>query len=109
MGKRKTKVEVLNREWSVVVKSDKEHQRSFQNCHAIALLYERIIYVRKSSVNEETIRHELAHAYTHELSFVELQLDDDQVEEFFCELIAKYSDKITSDAKLIVHTLGGNA
>lgn len=47
----------------------------------------------------ETIRHELVHAYVVMFNFVELDLDDCQVEEFFAELFGKYGEVICKQAK----------
>jgi len=52
-----------------------------------------------------TIAHEITHAWLAEMSYYELELDDDQVEEFFCELVGKYSEQIIKDAKELVQKL----
>lgn len=101
----RSSVSVLAKTWKVIVRSDKLHERYFPDTHAIAVLDDRKIHVRKSSVNAETLIHELVHAYQYELSFYELQLDDDQVEEWFAELIAKYGEIIFSNAEELVSRL----
>lgn len=99
------KVNVLGKKWIVQVKSEKWLQKNYPDCHAIALLDERKIYVRKTSLNVPTIGHELTHAWLSELSYYELELDDGQIEEFFCELVAKYSEQIIKDAKQLITEL----
>jgi hypothetical protein len=101
----RTSVSVLTKSWKIIVRSDKLHLRYFPETHAIAVLDDRKIHVRKSSVNAETFIHELVHAYQYELSFYELQLDDDQVEEWFAELMAKYGETMIRDAKELVSRL----
>lgn len=96
------KIDVLTKKWGICIRSDKAFNKKFPDCHAIALLEDRRIFVRKSSVNIETILHELVHAYQYELSFHELQLDDDQVEEWYAELFAKYGETMLKHAKSIV-------
>lgn len=95
-------INLLHKKWRVVVRSDKVHEERFPQTHAVAVLEDRKIYIRKSSLNMETITHELVHALTYELSFTELQLDDDQVEEFFCELFAKYGRNLLQIADSVV-------
>jgi len=99
------KIKVLNRSWSIVLRSDKAHERRFPDCHAVAILDDRKIHVRRSSLNITTISHELIHAYQHELSFFELELDDEQTSEWFAELFAKYGEQIIKDARLICQQL----
>lgn len=96
-------IKVLNKKWKIVVRSDKVHNAKHPNSHAVAVLEDRRIYVRRSSLDIETITHELVHAYSHELSLVEIGLDtEDQFEEFFCELFAKYGEIIVKDARRVL-------
>ena len=88
------KATIVNKEWDLIVYADSTFRKKFKNCHGIAMLDDKKIYIRKSSLNEETIIHELIHAYQTELSFYELQLDEDQTEEWFAELFAKYGRTI---------------
>lgn len=99
------KVKVLNQTWKVYLLSDKAHGKKFGSCHAIALIDENKIYVRKSSLNEPTVIHELTHAYAAALSLTELELDEDQMEEFFCELFSRHGEQIIKDAKDICQKL----
>lgn len=52
-----------------------------------------------------TICHELIHSFQHELSYFELELDDEQTSEWFAELFAKYGEQIIKDARLICQQL----
>jgi hypothetical protein len=99
------KIKVLGKTWVVIVRSEKWLQKNYPDCHAIALLDERKVLVRKTSLNVEVITHELIHCYAHTLSFIEMELDDDQLEEAFCELFAKYGEQIIKDAKSLCATL----
>jgi hypothetical protein len=95
-------IKVLHRRWKIVVRSDKVHESKFPQTHAVAVLEDRKIHVRKSSLTSETIIHELIHAYQYELSYTELQLDDDQTEEWFAELFCKYGKHIIQTAESVV-------
>ena len=57
------------------------------------------IYVNLRTSDLETIRHEIGHAYAAQMSLTELQLDEDQIEEFFCEIIGKYGKYIINQAE----------
>ncbi len=98
------KFKVVDQTWKAYVRSERAHYKQFGDCHGIAFPEDRKIHIRRSSANLATIIHEIVHAYQSELSFWELQLDEDQVEEWFCELFAKYGETILKDAKII---LGG--
>jgi hypothetical protein len=95
-------IKVINKKWKIVVRTDRIHHSRYGECHGIAIAEDRRIHIRRSSLNEETIIHELVHAYQFELSFHELQLDDDQVEEWFAELFAKYGRQIIKDTERLL-------
>jgi hypothetical protein len=97
------KVSVIGKYWNIRVLSDKTYAKNHgSDSHGMAYVDDRKIFIRRSSLNKETIKHELVHAYFQELSFYELQLDDDQYEDFCCELLAKYGDHISKDADRVM-------
>ena len=49
-------------------------------------------------LSKKIIRHELTHAYIAEMSFYELQLEPEQHEEFTCELMGKFGERIVLQA-----------
>lgn len=55
----------------------------------------------KNGLTIQTVIHELIHAYTEELAFNELDLDSDQVEEFYAELFARHGQHILAQADII--------
>lgn len=59
----------------------------------------RMIRFNTDDCTIETIRHELVHAYVVMFNFVELDLDEDQTEEFYCELFGKYGEVICKQAR----------
>jgi len=97
------KVFIMGKRWKITVYNDKTYNKKIgEGSAGISILEDRKIYIKRSHLNKDTVAHELVHGYCHELSYVELSLDDDQVEEFWCELIAKHSEKINKDARKIV-------
>lgn len=95
-------IHVVNKKWKIIVRTDKVHNERFPDCHAMAILDDRRIHIRRSSLNVITVLHELIHAYQYELSYYELQLDEEQQEEFFAELFAKYGKIMIQDAERLV-------
>lgn len=96
------KILVLKHKWSITVRTNKAHEKLYPKTHAIAILDDRKIHVRESSLDKVSIIHELIHAYQHELSFWELMLDEDQIDEWFAELFAKYGEQIINDSEKII-------
>jgi hypothetical protein len=91
-------IKVLNKKWKIIVRSDKYHGKLFGACHGIAVSEDRKIHIRRSSLDDVTLIHEIVHAYQFELSYFELELDDEQTSEWFAELWAKHGRQILSDA-----------
>jgi len=93
--KRVFNFKVLNKNWKVKRYSDKVYFSRFgSDSHGQSDQEAREISIRESSLNKETILHELVHAYEMELGLVELELDEDQMVEFFCELFARHGEDI---------------
>jgi hypothetical protein len=61
----------------------------------------KTIYIDWNHLNEELIGHELTHAYLEEMSFTALQLNEEQKEEFLCELNGKHAKTIARQATQI--------
>jgi hypothetical protein len=97
------KIRVVASWWTIEIHSDKDFAnlffKEYGRCHAVTIIEDKKIHVRVRSLNKISLIHELVHAYQEEMSFWELQLDDDQVEEFFCELWAKYGEKISANVR----------
>lgn len=97
------KIKILNRVWKCRVYSLKTYQKHCgSDSVALCDLSAKSLTFLKPTLNLEAVIHELVHAYTAELAFVELDLDDDQVEEFHCELFARHGERIIAQAKSIV-------
>lgn len=100
--KHKFTISIIGHPWAIDYLTPKQYVRKWGNdSYAITETDEKCIYFVQDFTNLETIRHELAHAYASQLSLTELQLDDDQVEEFFCELVGKYALTIAMQAETV--------
>lgn len=53
-------------------------------------------------LSHELIAHELTHCYAKERSLTELQLNPDQVEDFFCEIVGKHIKTIDKQADTLL-------
>lgn len=102
MKRRTKKINVLGSQWALKFLKEKSYTKNQGDGHlAITHFESRIIYFNLSSLTKETIIHELVHAYTAQLSLTELDLDEDQTEEFFCEMFAKHGKTILDQSEEI--------
>lgn len=88
-------IKILNKKWKIKVLNPTKYRKtigegSAAECHTEI----KTIFIHQDSMDLKTIRHELGHAFCSELGMVELQLDEDQMEEFFCELLARHFDDV---------------
>lgn len=61
--------------------------------------FDRKIYINKdleSDKKEETLRHELTHAFIHETQIINQEENFNYTEEMVCEFVAKYGKQIDS-------------
>ena len=95
-------IKILNKKWKVKVLNPTKYVRTIGEGSAAECHFEvKTIFIHQDSVDMKTIVHEVTHAYCSELGLVELQLDEDQIEEFFCELFARHHDEIVTLAKAV--------
>jgi len=95
-------IKILEQPWKIEFLTPRKYARKWGNDSAgITDTSKKTIDFIEDFTDLETIRHELAHAYAVQMSAVELQLDDDQVEELFCEMIGKYALTIVQQAEHI--------
>lgn len=100
------KITILNQKWTCVSYRLKTYNRRCGS-DSVALCETDIrkISFLKDGLTIETVIHELVHAYAAELSFAELDLDEDQAEEFWCELFARQGIHILTLASEIFNEL----
>jgi len=85
-------IKILNKKWKVRVLKPKRYENIVgKGTAGMTFTDDREIYIHQENLDEVTIMHELTHAYVHELGAVELDLDDDQWEEFYAGLIGRFS------------------
>lgn len=87
-----TKVEfqVLGKDWVMRIMKKKKYRKvnGTDSC-AITYINKRRIDIGPAGMDKETITHELVHAYLAELCVKSSDLDDDNLEEIFAELMSK--------------------
>lgn len=69
----------------------------------------KVFFRAKKLPSEETIIHELVHAYLWETGLRSMDLDVDQLEELFCELCSKHMRVLLATADLIKAHLHSSA
>lgn len=100
------KVKVLTSEWTVGIYGQRAYaRRNGADSRAVCIMEEKRLEFDFKATQLQTIIHELVHAYAVEMAFVELQLDDDQLEEAYCELLSRHYQEIISTANVIYEFL----
>ncbi len=86
----KINFEILGKPWILRVLKRKRYTKK-NGYDSVAITYrdKRRIDVSRDGADLETVVHELVHAYMTELCTYSAELDDDQIEEIFAELLAK--------------------
>ena len=93
---------ILGNRWKArFLYSDSYEKKNGVDSRAIMCPDKKEIDFNICDTDLETVKHELAHSWMSELSFVEIQLDDTQKEEWCCEFIAKHGDKVSKQARSI--------
>lgn len=86
----KLKFQVLGKTWTMHSRSRKDYKRQNGNDSvAITNMNKRRIDISPDGIDKETIIHELLHAYMAELCIGSADLDNDNLEEIFAELLSK--------------------
>lgn len=99
-------VTILDKQWKIKVLKTKPFVKLFgDDCVGMCDPNNKTIYYWYDGLTIPTIIHELVHAYTDELSFKELDLKDEQIEEFFCELVSKHQGAMMENARKIIGAL----
>lgn len=77
--------------WYVVVLEEEEFHQRFGHQAAVTLPDLKCIFINDDEeITKETLRHELCHAWYSAMPLKSAHLTPDQVEEVFCEMIARY-------------------
>lgn len=96
------KISILSKKWTVRIMSKKRYKRcNGKDSVAIANIHKRRIDLSPKGRDKETIVHELVHAYLAEMCTHSCDLDNDNLEEIFAELMARRGEEILK----LSHTL----
>jgi len=96
------RIKVLGYDWTISILSKKEFKKRFEDCSAVTLTDERKIFIKEDSVNKLFIVHELTHAVSYYTCREELELTQDQFEEYMCDFIALHGEEIFKLAEKIL-------
>jgi hypothetical protein len=96
-------VPIVGKSWKVKFLTDADYCKKIgTDSRAICDCEEKILYFNLSFINDVTIRHEITHAFASETSFTVLQLNEDQWEEWACELFGKYGPDMLALSEFIM-------
>ena len=94
------KFKVLGKSWKAkFLKSRAFYKRFNEKDIAVCEPHEKVIYYNLDYFSEETVRHELTHAFFDEMGYNALELNKSDSEDFSCELVAKHSAEILKLAR----------
>lgn len=100
------KISVLGYDWNILVLPKKDFKRRFGKITAITLLDTNEVYFRSDRLNLLNVRHEITHAFLKYTCIDELNLSQQQFEEFMCdftgvhaETVLRLSDQILKELK----------
>lgn len=84
------KFRIIGKKWKLKVLSDKQYiKKNGPGSVGITHLTKRQIHLSSEGTDKETIIHELLHAYMAELCNYTADLEEDQLEEVFAEILSK--------------------
>lgn len=87
--------DITGKKWTMRLLSKKQYRKKYgRDSVAITNIDKRRIDVSHKGVDKETFVHELVHAYLGEFCTHSADLDDENLEEIFAELMAKRGDEI---------------
>jgi hypothetical protein len=95
-------VPIVGKAWQVKFLTDADYIKKIgPDSRAICDCEDKVLYFNLSFLNDVTIRHEVTHAFASETSFTVLQLNEDQWEEWACELFGKYGPDMLALSEFI--------
>lgn len=101
--KTKLQIGILGRVWTVKFLTDKQYCKLVgTDSRAVCDTENKTVYFNLQFFDDVTVRHEITHAYASETSFVVLQLNEEQWEEWACELFGKYGPEMLAISEYIL-------
>ena len=99
-------IQIQGENWIVeVIETDRFIKKCGDGIAGITDTVNKQILFCEDDFNKETIAHELAHAYFSCTCTTSAHLDSEQMEEIWCELIAKYAATIVRQTNKIYKEL----
>lgn len=96
----KIEFQILGKNWTIRLPKKKRYKKRYgARCLAVTDTEKRRIDLGPKGRDLETITHELVHAYLGELCTGSTDLDDDNLEEIFAEMMAKRGIELLNLAK----------
>lgn len=97
---------ILGKPWTIrLLKKRKYTQKNGADSVAVTKGWKRTIDLGPDGLDLETIVHELGHAYRVEMCTGSSDMSPDDIEEFFCELLAKRGKEILELADALEATV----
>lgn len=97
---------IIDESWDIIGYPSKKYvKRNGKDSVGLTDGTNKLIELNLESLKEETIRHELVHAYMQALPIQSVKLDADQVEEIMCDLVSKYALRILAQSRIIYKNL----
>lgn len=97
------KIQIKGHSWDVFVFSDKAYEKKHGNdSHGVTYPYDRQIVFPVSSLIPEVVIHELYHALIEGCEITSTKKEEEDMEEIFAELAAKYHFQLGSWANDII-------
>lgn len=92
---KRVKFTIIDKKWSITSLSKKSYEKKHgDDSRAITIIEDRKIDLSPIGCDKETIIHELVHAYWYEICAHSADLEDDQAEEIFAELMSKFGREL---------------
>lgn len=99
----KISFDIVGKQWKMLFLDKKKYRKKWgKDSVGITDFDRRKIYISPRGADKETVVHELVHSYLYEFCTRSCDLDDANLEEIFCELMAKRGEEILKKADLIL-------
>lgn len=93
-------LEIKGLTWKLSVQRDEEYIKHHGgDSEGITVGSQRHIYIKESALYLEVVLHELGHAYFQSCLTYTANLNEEDIEEVFCEIIANHGSQMVTDAR----------
>ena len=95
----KLQFKVLGKDWTLRALKKKKFKEKHGNHVAVTHPIKRYIDLTPKGINKHTITHELVHAHLTEMGIDATDISVEDLEEVFCELMAKHGEDLLKTAE----------